>query len=518
MTYFAYAIEVSESDNWLNENIFLASLLLMVVLAMGSLTYYQEVEATQLMASFNVLVPHHSLVLRNGLKDTVPAADVVTGDIIYVEAGDQIPCDLYIIESNAFKVDNSSLTGESEPQTRSPGFSNDNPFETKNLAFLSTYAIEGSCCGIAIRTGDNTAIGKVAHLTSTVKGVQKPIAKDLAIFVRVLCIISITVGILCFVFARIYHFPWVESLLLMISLFVGSVPDGLMPSVVVSLMLAAKRLAKKQVVVKNIESVETLGSTTVICSDKTGTLTQNRMTVGHLWFDNTVFKTNTEADQTGREPSDYDVMCESFNLLMQVAVLCSRAEFKPNQEFKPVMLRDAQGDASESALLKFATLKFPKEINSFRLIYKKVCEIPFSSVRKYQVSIHEFPNSKTYNYILVMKGAPESVIELCSTIYVKEKEMRIDNDTKSLYNEACHQFASTGERVLAFCHYYLSSEIYPKGFKFDADKVNFNLTNLCLLGLISMVDPPRPNVLESVLKCRTAGIKVYSLGNCCKWL
>merc|ERR1711974_581022 len=171
-------------------------------------------------------------------------------------------------ESRGFKVDNSSLTGESEPQSRSPEFTHENPLETKNLAFFSTNAVEGTAVGMVVNIGDNTVMGRIAGLASGLEGGQTPIAKE------------------------------IEHIFL-IGIIVANVPEGLLATVTVCLTLTAKRMAAKNCLVKNLEAVETLGSTSTICSDKTGTLTQNRMTVAHMWFDDQIFEADTSEDQTG---------------------------------------------------------------------------------------------------------------------------------------------------------------------------------------------------------------------------
>lgn len=259
-------------------------------------------------------------------------------------------------------------------------------------------------------------------------------------------------------------------------------------------------MAKKNCLVKNLEAVETLGSTSAICSDKTGTLTQNRMTVSHFWFDSQIVKADTTEDQTGAK---FDTDSQAFQYLARIATLCSRAEFRGGQAHIPVMRREVEGDASEAALLK--SMENLHDVGDYRRKNKKLAEIPFNSTDKYQVSVHQ---SEEGGNVLVMKGAPEKILGLCKTIYINEEERSMDDDLKEAFNCAYMELGSMGERVLGFCDYVMPPEKFPPGFEFSTDPVNFPLEGFRFLGLISMIDPPRAAVPDAVAKCRSAGIRV----------
>ncbi|XP_045148631.1 sodium/potassium-transporting ATPase subunit alpha-3 [Echinops telfairi] len=272
----------------------------------------------------------------------------------------------------------------------------------------------------------------------------------------------------------------------------------------VCLTLTAKRMARKNCLVKNLEAVETLGSTSTICSDKTGTLTQNRMTVAHMWFDNQIHEADTTEDQSG---TSFDKSSHTWVALSHIAGLCNRAVFKGGQDNIPVLKRDVAGDASESALLKCIELS-SGSVKLMRERNKKVAEIPFNSTNKYQLSIHETEDPNDNRYLLVMKGAPERILDRCATILLQGKEQPLDEEMKEAFQNAYLELGGLGERVLGFCHFYLPEEQFPKGFAFDCDDVNFTTDNLCFVGLMSMIDPPRAAVPDAVGKCRSAGIKV----------
>lgn len=504
LCFIAYSIEAASEEEPNNDNLYLGIVLTAVVIITGVFSYYQESKSSRIMESFKNLVPQYAIVVREGEKLNVQAEELCIGDIIDVKFGDRIPADMRVIEARGFKVDNSSLTGESEPQSRSPEFTSENPLETKNLAFFSTNAVEGTCKGIVINIGDNTVMGRIAGLASGLETGETPIAKEISHFIHIITGVAVFLGVTFFIIAFIMGYHWLDAVVFLIGIIVANVPEGLLATVTVCLTLTAKRMAAKNCLVKNLEAVETLGSTSTICSDKTGTLTQNRMTVAHMWFDNTIIEADTSEDQSGCQ---YDKTSEGWKALSRIAALCNRAEFKAAQEDVPILKREVNGDASEAALLKCVELAVG-DVRGWRSRNKKVCEIPFNSTNKYQVSIHETQDKNDLRYLLVMKGAPERILERCSTIFMNGEEKPLDEEMKEAFNNAYLELGGLGERVLGFCDYVLPSDKYPLGYPFDADSVNFPVHGLRFVGLMSMIDPPRAAVPDAVAKCRSAGIKV----------
>merc|ERR1712165_416159 len=504
LCFLAYGIQASAYEEPPDDNLYLGIVLSAVVTVTGIFSYYQEAKSAKIMESFKNLVPQYAVVRRNGEKITVKAAELTLGDIVEIKFGDRVPADLRVLEARGFKVDNSSLTGESEPQTRSPEFTNENPLETRNLAFFSTNAVEGTCVGMVVNIGDNTVMGRIAGLASGLEGGQTPIAKEIAHFIHIITGVAVFLGVTFFIIAFILGYNWLDAVIFLIGIIVANVPEGLLATVTVCLTLTAKRMASKNCLVKNLEAVETLGSTSTICSDKTGTLTQNRMTVAHMWFDNKIVEADTSEDQSG---SSFNKEASGWKTLERVACLCNRAEFKPQQENVGVLKREVNGDASEAAILKCTELS-KGNVMEYRKRNKKVCEIPFNSANKYQVSIHETEDTNDNRYLLVMKGAPERILERCSTIVVDGREMPLSEEWKNSFETAYMELGGLGERVLGFCDFMLPADKYPVGYPFDADEVNFPVDGLRFVGLMSMIDPPRAAVPDAVLKCRSAGIKV----------
>jgi len=504
LCFIAYSIESAAEEEPSNDNLYLGIVLTSVVIITGIFSYSQEAKSSKIMESFANMVPQYAIVLRDGQKQNLQADVLSIGDVVEVKFGDRVPADIRIIEARGFKVDNSSLTGESEPQSRSPDFTNDNPLETKNLAFFSTNAVEGTARGVVINIGDHTVMGRIAGLATCIETGDTPIAKEIAHFIHIITGVAVFLGVTFFIIAFIVGYHWLDAVVFLIGIIVANVPEGLLATVTVCLTLTAKRMAAKNCLVKNLEAVETLGSTSTICSDKTGTLTQNRMTVAHMWFDNQIIEADTSEDQSGGQ---IDKTSAGWKALSTIAALCNRAEFKSGQENVAILKREVNGDASEAALLKCCELACG-DVLEWRKRNKKVCEIPFNSTNKYQVSIHETEDKADPRYLLVMKGAPERILERSSTIFINNEDKPLDEELKESFNNAYLELGGLGERVLGFCDYRLPVDKYPIGFPFDADNCNFPVHGLRFVGLISLIDPPRAAVPDAVAKCRSAGIKV----------
>ncbi|KAI6234074.1 Sodium/potassium-transporting ATPase subunit alpha [Aphelenchoides fujianensis] len=453
LCYIAYTVDYFTLENPAADNLYLGIVLMGVVIITGCFQYYQESKSSKIMESFKSMVPTFALVLRDGKKIELPTEKLVVGDIVEIKGGDRIPADVRVIRAMGFKVDNSSLTGESEPQSRSPDCTNDNPLETRNLAFFSTNAVEGTAKGVVINTGDRTVMGRIAHLAADLDSGMTPIAREIEHFIHLITGVAVFLGVTFFIIAFILGYHWLTAVVFLIGIIVANVPEGLIATVTVCLTLTAKRMAAKNC----------LGSKSA----------------------------NVSATQSA---------------LLRIAALCNRAEFKNGQENMPILRRECTGDASEIALLKFTELTVGN-VTDFRHKNPKIAEIPFNSTNKYQVSVHEVDDGNPA-YLLVMKGAPERILDRCTTILLDGNEQPLDEKLRQEFNDAYLELGGMGERVLGFCDFRLDAEKFPRGFKFDVEEVNFPVSNLRFVGLMSMIDPPRAAVPDAVAKCRSAGIKV----------
>lgn len=285
LCFFAYFLQDEKVDK---SNLWLGIVLVTVVFITGCFSYAQTSNAADLMDQFKDMMPQKCMVTRDGVAEKRDASDLVPGDIVALKAGDQIPADVVLMTSNEMKVNNASLTGESEDLLRQSNVKIANIFESPNVAFFGTNCTNGVGTGIVFRTGDDTVIGRIANLSQSAEKKDTPLSQEIDRFIYIVTGVAVVLGVSFFIFGLTSGFGVIKNLVFAIGIIVANVPEGLLATVTVSLALTAQRMAGKMVLVKNMESVETLGSTSCICSDKTGTLTQNRMTVSQVFFNRKV--------------------------------------------------------------------------------------------------------------------------------------------------------------------------------------------------------------------------------------
>merc|ERR1712086_143460 len=283
LCFIGYGIQ--EDGGLDKSNLYLGIVLGTVTIATGVFSYMQASKSAEMMAQFENFIPPTATVIRDGRETNIDAKYIVPGDIVVINGGSNIPCDVCIFKSNEMKVNNASLTGESEDILIDPSAKPlQNIFESKNVGFFGTQCTAGEGTGICFKTGDRTVIGQIANLASSAEKAETPLAIEIERFILIISAVAMTLGVVFFIFGMIYKYPVITNLVFAIGIIVANVPEGLLATVTVALALTARKMADKMVLVKNLESVETLGSTSCICSDKTGTLTQNRMTVSHMFY------------------------------------------------------------------------------------------------------------------------------------------------------------------------------------------------------------------------------------------
>jgi len=335
LCFIGYAIQEDKEDR---SNLYLGIVLLSVTFITGCFSYAQSSKSAEMMAQFENFIPPTAQVIRDGKNQKVDAKYIVPGDLVEIKGGENIPCDIVIVRSNEMKVNNASLTGEMMDIDIDPDLKpNPNIFETKNVAFFGTQCTTGTGIGICFKTGDETVIGKIANLAASAEAKETPLSIEIERFIKIISGIAVFLGVLFFIFGVIYKYPFITNMVFAIGIIVANVPEGLLATVTVSLALTAQRMARKMVLVKNLESVETLGSTSCICSDKTGTLTQNKMTVSHAYFsgqhvDCGVNWQAHERNQQLERPDDslkaeYDITDVSFKMLVEALVLGTYTRF-----------------------------------------------------------------------------------------------------------------------------------------------------------------------------------------------
>ncbi|KAG2500240.1 hypothetical protein HYH03_001818 [Edaphochlamys debaryana] len=551
LCFIAYGIDQSDPSN-----LYLGVVLLVVVFISSTFAYFQEAKSLAIMDGFKSLIPKKCKAIRDGHATVLDAVELVPGDLVEFQEGDQVPADIRVIDSYNLKVDNSSLTGESEACERmaqllvtnhagdiEEGAGGGKPknkvpaIEATNLLFYSTIVASGHGKGIVCGTGDNTVMGQIAGLTGETNGDnQPPIVREVNRFIAIISTIAITIGVVFLsVGIGIGIMKVVEALVFAISVIVAVVPEGLLVTLTVALALTAKRMHNKNVLVKNLQSVETLGCTTVIASDKTGTLTQNRMTVQHCWYDDQLYdipaaRNYPELQSMLADPSKkgfqgwplFDQKAPSFAMLQRIATLCNNSDFIVQDKFDPTRpLLDIEkeahspefnllglattGDASESGLIK--SVQLLGDVKKYRQQYPKLFEIKFNSTNKYQIGIHDQSKDGDQRPLLLMKGAPERVWSCSNKILVNGQEVDKTPEWEAKFNKAYESLGALGERVLGFAYRNLD---LPHNHPWtDQPNPNFPVADLVFCGLMSLIDPPRQGVPEAVATCKRASIKVF---------
>lgn len=493
--FFAGAVDSDKGGGHSsNEYLYLGCVIVATIVGTGLFGFYQEAKNMAVMSGFEKMVPPDAVVIRDGLKKKIPNRDIVIGDIVEMTGGEVVPADVRILSCTNFKTDMASLTGESKPIKHTTECTNKNPLESKNMAYFSCPIVEGSAKGVVIATGEMTQIGKIAGLVTGLEKEETPIAKEITHFIKLVCGVAFTFGLIFFIMVYVVERKWLMALQYMLGIILANVPEGLIVTLTVCMTLSAKQLKKKNCLAKTLQAVETLGSTSCICSDKTGTLTENRMSVAHLFCNFTIYDKD---DHTHVSDVPYSELCLAASLNL-------KAVFSHDSLSLPIEQRKILGDASESAILRYMELN--RSATQTRELNPKEAEIPFSSEYKYQVTIHRMHN--TQSYYLIMKGAPEIVIEYCTTVLTDNGTVPLSQLLKKELRANFIKLANMGERVIGYCDYKLPVEAYPLGYKFDTQNRNFPLEDLTFVGAISMIDPPRKDIDKSIALCKQAGIRV----------
>ncbi|KAJ3205629.1 hypothetical protein HDU67_008727 [Dinochytrium kinnereticum] len=450
------------------------------------------------------LIPTRCQVLRDGKLGQLPAADLVLGDIVFVRLGDKVPADICIFHAADLKVDNSSLTGEAEPQERSAHNTMQNPLEATNLAFSGTLAVCGEAYGIVIRCGDHTVLGQIAGLTNTEKKADSPLTQEINRFVVIIGTIAATSAILFFIIAQAKSSNIAFSLNFAIGCLVAWVPQGLPATVTMLLTIAAKRMAKQRVLVKDLNGVETLGAITLLATDKTGTLTRNQMTTTKFWTGLKMYSASPVSSSAGGFDAPFNIDACGISEILHISAMCTRARFE--QTDVAIDQRTIAGDATEAGLFRFSAQKL-ENIDELNDKYPKVFEIPFNSENKWHMTIHK-KSHQNGSMTLYMKGAPERILRICNYILTTSGVETLTENHRNQFNKSYEDMAGLGHRVLAFAELKLSRDLYPDGIQFTKEAKNFPTTGFCFVGLASLEDPPKHGVREAIGHCREAGIKI----------
>ncbi len=489
----------------------------MVNVINGVFSFWQEFRAEKAIEALEKMLPSYARVIRDDQEQKILAEDLVPGDIMLVQEGDKISADARVLESSNLQVNQSTLTGESNPvqKNHDPITENDmSRFEIPNLIFTGTSVASGTAKVLVISIGMETEFGKIASLTQSVKEKLSPLEKELDKLTKQVSIYAVSIGVAFFTAAvLLVEEPLAKAFLFSLGMIVAYIPEGLLPTVTLSLAMAVQRMAKEHALVKHLSAVETLGCTTMICSDKTGTLTQNEMTVRNLWLSDQEFSvTGLGYAPVGKIMSgEHEVSTannDDLKRLLTAAALCSNAHLvSPTAENDRYSVL---GDPTE-ACLEVVAIKAGIDIEMQRTVTPRIAELPFDSRRKRMSTIHQLEEPVNgCRKIAYIKGAPKEVMELCTSEYKQGREKELTDVQRSRIMEANDSFAGKGLRVLAVaCRLLSDHENLPDSLsEYTPELIE---QNMILIGLVAMEDPPRPGVAEAVALCHKASIGIIMI-------
>ena len=447
-------------------------IIIAIVILNAIMGLVQEAKAEKSIEALKQMTPQLAKVIRNKKTMQINAQELVPGDIIILEAGNNVPADCRLINTYNLKIEESSLTGENEPVLKDENaiLKAEAPIgDMTNMAFMATVVVNGHGTAIVVDTGMNTKVGKIANMIIQDESPETPIQKKLGEVGKVLGIACLAICVIVFIIGLLKRIEPIEMFMTSVGLAVAAIPEGLPAIVTIMLSIGVTKMARKNIIIRKLPAVETLGSSKVICSDKTGTLTQNKMKV---------------------------VEIKSYNkdLVIELGTMCNDCQIIYKNKEQEIL-----GDPTEIAIVK-AGLDIGKNKSELYTKMERVGEIPFDSTRKMMTTIHKAENK----YRIITKGAPDVLINKCTKIYKNGKIVSLSESEKQQIQKENINMANNALRVIAVS--YLDIETLPN--KIEQSTIE---NNLIFVGLIGMIDPPRPGVKEAVKTCRQAGIKTVMI-------
>lgn len=479
----------------------------------GLFSFWQEFRAGKATEALKKLLPSYSRVLRDGQEQRVLSEDLVQGDILLLSEGDRISADCRLVEDSDLQVNQSTLTGESNPVRKAMDevFRDDlSQSEKPNMVFAGTSVAAGTGKAVVFATGMSTEFGKIAGLTQTLKEEKSPLQKELDRLTKFVTILAVAIGVAFFVASILFVETELSvAFIFAMGMIVAFVPEGLLPTVTLSLAMGVQRMAKRNALIKRLSAVETLGCTTVICTDKTGTLTQNEMTVSNIWIDGqSIDVTGIGYAAVGKiTMGNKELSGEDAHLkhMLTAAGLCCNARLLPpeHEGARYTVL----GDPTEAALLVLAQ-KGGVNLEEESRRTPRLRELPFDSRRKRMATIHPVPGED--GRIAYVKGAPKEVADLCTSMMQSGRRVSMTDEARSKIMAANDQYALNGLRVLAIATRNLNKDSgLPVALSaYTTELIERDMT---FLGLVAMVDPPREEVAKAVEKCHHAGIRIIMI-------
>ncbi|KAE9367518.1 calcium ATPase [Stipitochalara longipes BDJ] len=516
-------------------NLALAIVLLAVFFIQAAFNAWQDWSSSRVMASITTMLPDSCLLLRDGTQVTVVASDIVPGDFLYIKAGNKLPADVRFIEiSSDAKLDRSILTGESAPLPGTVDSTDDNYLETRCIGMQGTHCVSGSGIGVVVSTGDSTVFGKIAKMTNAPKTGMTTLEREVLNFVIIICSIMLTMIVIVIIvwaaYLRKAHPTWINVPTLIVdcvSVAIAFIPEGLPIALTASLTITANLMRKNKILCKSLKTVETLGAVSVICSDKTGTLTKNKMYV----TDCSIGMHNMDPQTARDEMYQYGQPVENgrsnaVSQLRSLAGLCNAGEFDAATMKLPLHERKINGDATDQAILRFSESLGP--VSELRQMWKKTFELAFNSKNKYMIRTLELvqeeglglalPSTEASTFrpqdtLLMIKGAPDILIGRCTKYTTIEGDSQVlDDATRAKVEEIKNTWSSQGRRVILLARKTVCKEqirAMPTSSQFEEEVLHHARDGLTLVGIVGIVDPPRDEIPSVVKILRGAGIRIF---------
>ncbi len=462
------------------------SIIIMLIIILNAiLGVVQENKAEQSLEALKKMASPAAKVIRDGNPEVIPASELVSGDVVILETGELVPADIRLGQTSNLKIEEAALTGESVPvEKNSEALEKEDVSvgDRLNMAYSGSIVTYGRGRGIVTGTGMNTEMGKIAAMIQTGEDMTTPLQKRLDVLGKGLATAALAICALIFIVGILYGKDIFNMFLTSVSLAVAAIPEGLPAIVTIVLAIGVQRMARRNAIIRKLPSVETLGSATVICSDKTGTLTQNRMTVEQVYYNNEFVNT--------RRLTDKDGLNEHLQLLISVGVLCNDTQIVVEDEGKKTI-----GDPTETALVELG-LKLGMDKDVMDEDIPRVDELPFESERKLMSTVHKMENT----YRVFTKGAPDELVARCNRILLNGDVLDLSEQQREQIRSANDEMASKALRVLGLAYKDMDTiEFTNKEEELEKD--------LVFVGLVGMIDPPRPEAKEAIKICKRAGIK-----------
>jgi sodium/potassium-transporting ATPase subunit alpha len=506
-------------------NLGLAILVLIVIFLQASFSAFQDWSTARTMKSILNLLPAETVAVREGEPRKVGSADLVVGDIVKVTIGNKVPADMRLLSTSGdVRFDRSMLTGESEEIEGNVKMTDKNFLETHNIALMGTIVTNGSATGIVILTGGNSVMGRIAKATTSIKDVPTHIQREITRFVTIIVCLTVVLALLILFtwvgWLRIDHFAFMNVIAMLNNVMgcvVAFIPEGMPVGVALTLMIVARRMRTNNILPKGLATVETLGCVNVLCSDKTGTLTENKMVVTTVCFVDKRLSVDEALVTLSADPS----LSLPLDNLHRASVLCNDARFDVLSMDRPVLDRDIQGNATDGAALKFAELAREGLGITINDAYPRVFQIPFNSKNKWMLTLHKSTGDSTCldvdpakdspSFLMLVKGAPDVLRPYCTAYwsYASNSIQPFDAVAQEQFATLQESLSRNGERVILLCQRHITPRESLGSNAFANEIQDTAMTDLTIIGLLGITDPPRKETASTVAACRRAGIRFF---------